>query len=529
MLSPSAAFPAPASRCWRARSRPCSRRRRARWCCARDVERKALFGNAESEKLPADAYAPDVTARVYATHRRQGAPHRRGRPFGDRRRGVCRAAGAAGRWNGPRDPRRAAATACFSPPISPPASPASGAAAATPPMPTPPSRAQQESYDLGALDWARQSGRDRGGAGRMAGRRRASILAANRFTSSRKRQESSTRPLPTREAMQIDDPPTRPGFITALDDAYLMPREDGYAVFWRTSGRDLCTVAGGGRRARAAPPGQGRAAGHLVGHAARTRRRLDAVVGARGPVGRDERRGRRRGDPAPHRALAGRARAGAGARPALGAAAAGRRAPGQRAGRRAAAAPRARPRLLGGLRALFRAQLARARAAAHMIAVIAGGDEDRGTDVREQMTRSAALLFGERGFSGTGLRDVIAHSSTPRGSIYHHFAGGKAELAREAVRHAAGAVAGPRGRRGARRRPDRDAARLARPLARRAGAQRLPRGQRRARGRGRARGADGRARRGRGRLRGLGRRLRRHAAGRRRQAQEGGAARHARP
>ena len=80
-----------------------------------------------------------------------------------------------------------------------------------------------------------------------------------------------------------------------------------------------------------------------------------------------------------------------------------------------------------------------------MIAVIAGGDGDRGTDVREQMTRSAALLFGERGFSGTGLREVIAHSSTPRGSIYHHFAGGKAELAREAVRHAADEVAGPVG------------------------------------------------------------------------------------
>jgi AcrR family transcriptional regulator len=78
-----------------------------------------------------------------------------------------------------------------------------------------------------------------------------------------------------------------------------------------------------------------------------------------------------------------------------------------------------------------------------MMAVIAGGDEDRRTDVREQMTRSAALLFGERGFSGTGLREVIAHSSTPRGSIYHHFAGGKAELAREAVRHAADEVAGP--------------------------------------------------------------------------------------
>jgi hypothetical protein len=42
--------------------------------------------------------------------------------------------------------------------------------------------------------------------------------------------------------MHIDDPPTRTGFITALDDAYLMPRDDGYAVFWRTYGRDLCTV-----------------------------------------------------------------------------------------------------------------------------------------------------------------------------------------------------------------------------------------------------------------------------------------------
>jgi hypothetical protein len=42
--------------------------------------------------------------------------------------------------------------------------------------------------------------------------------------------------------LQIDDPPPRAGFITALDDAYLMPREDGFAVFSRTSGRDLCAV-----------------------------------------------------------------------------------------------------------------------------------------------------------------------------------------------------------------------------------------------------------------------------------------------
>ena len=32
-----------------------------------DVERKTLFGKDEQERLPADAYAPEVTARVYAT------------------------------------------------------------------------------------------------------------------------------------------------------------------------------------------------------------------------------------------------------------------------------------------------------------------------------------------------------------------------------------------------------------------------------------------------------------------------------
>jgi AcrR family transcriptional regulator len=55
--------------------------------------------------------------------------------------------------------------------------------------------------------------------------------------------------------------------------------------------------------------------------------------------------------------------------------------------------------------------------------------EEQRSDVRDRMIRSAEVLFGERGFSATGLRDVVAHSSTPRGSIYHHVPGGKAELA----------------------------------------------------------------------------------------------------
>jgi hypothetical protein len=42
--------------------------------------------------------------------------------------------------------------------------------------------------------------------------------------------------------MKTQDPPTRAAFVTALSGAYLVPRDDGYAVFWRSSGHDLCAV-----------------------------------------------------------------------------------------------------------------------------------------------------------------------------------------------------------------------------------------------------------------------------------------------
>jgi AcrR family transcriptional regulator len=63
------------------------------------------------------------------------------------------------------------------------------------------------------------------------------------------------------------------------------------------------------------------------------------------------------------------------------------------------------------------------------------------SDSRERMVRSAAYLFREHGYSGTGFRDVIRHSGAPRGSIYHHFPGGKMQLAVEAVRYAGNFVA----------------------------------------------------------------------------------------
>jgi AcrR family transcriptional regulator len=55
---------------------------------------------------------------------------------------------------------------------------------------------------------------------------------------------------------------------------------------------------------------------------------------------------------------------------------------------------------------------------------------------RDAMLDSAITLFRERGVAATSLRDVVAHSGAPRGSIYHHFPGGKAQLAEEATRRA---------------------------------------------------------------------------------------------
>jgi AcrR family transcriptional regulator len=60
---------------------------------------------------------------------------------------------------------------------------------------------------------------------------------------------------------------------------------------------------------------------------------------------------------------------------------------------------------------------------------------------RDRMIRSAALLMRERGVEATSFSDVLAHSGAPRGSIYHHFPHGKAELIEEATRWAGDFIA----------------------------------------------------------------------------------------
>jgi AcrR family transcriptional regulator len=69
------------------------------------------------------------------------------------------------------------------------------------------------------------------------------------------------------------------------------------------------------------------------------------------------------------------------------------------------------------------------------IARIADGQpsERKRRDGRALLLNGARQLLAEKGYAGMELRDVAERGRAPRGSIYHHFPGGKAELAREAA------------------------------------------------------------------------------------------------
>ena len=49
-------------------------------------------------------------------------------------------------------------------------------------------------------------------------------------------------------------------------------------------------------------------------------------------------------------------------------------------------------------------------------------------DVRERMVAGATRLLASKGLQATSFSEVIELTATPRGSIYHHFPGGKDEL-----------------------------------------------------------------------------------------------------
>src|SRR6201746_515627 len=62
-----------------------------------------------------------------------------------------------------------------------------------------------------------------------------------------------------------------------------------------------------------------------------------------------------------------------------------------------------------------------------------GPRERKRRDGRALLLNGARQLLAEKGYAGMELRDVAARGHAPRGSIYHHFPGGKTQLAREAA------------------------------------------------------------------------------------------------
>lgn len=54
-------------------------------------------------------------------------------------------------------------------------------------------------------------------------------------------------------------------------------------------------------------------------------------------------------------------------------------------------------------------------------------------DGRVRLLDGARQLLAEKGYAGMELRDVAERGKAPRGSIYHHFPGGKRQLAVEAA------------------------------------------------------------------------------------------------
>ena len=56
-----------------------------------------------------------------------------------------------------------------------------------------------------------------------------------------------------------------------------------------------------------------------------------------------------------------------------------------------------------------------------------------GAQTRKRMIAGAARAIGTRGVGAMSLRDLAREAGVPLGSTYHHFPGGKAELAAEAV------------------------------------------------------------------------------------------------
>src|SRR5271154_6965956 len=62
-----------------------------------------------------------------------------------------------------------------------------------------------------------------------------------------------------------------------------------------------------------------------------------------------------------------------------------------------------------------------------MMIVIVNGKCMAG-EIKQRMIARTAVLLAKKGLQGTSFSEVLEASGAPRGSLYHHFPGGKDEL-----------------------------------------------------------------------------------------------------
>src|ERR1700691_5628695 len=62
-----------------------------------------------------------------------------------------------------------------------------------------------------------------------------------------------------------------------------------------------------------------------------------------------------------------------------------------------------------------------------------GGGPMRRGEVRARMVEGAVKSLASKGVEGTSFAQVLAVADAPRGSVYHHFPGGKPEMLHSAL------------------------------------------------------------------------------------------------
>jgi TetR/AcrR family transcriptional repressor of lmrAB and yxaGH operons len=77
-----------------------------------------------------------------------------------------------------------------------------------------------------------------------------------------------------------------------------------------------------------------------------------------------------------------------------------------------------------------------------MTVIIVKGTRALAANIKQTMIERTAVLLAKKGLQGASFSEILEASGAPRGSLYHHFPGGKDELVLAALEHAANQALG---------------------------------------------------------------------------------------